>query len=283
MIPFMTEEIYQNLVRSIDKDAPESIHLCDFPVADESMIDTKLEEDMEELLKIVVMGRACRNTANIKNRQPIGEMIVKAPNVLDQFYLDIIADELNVKDVVFTEDVSSFTTYTFKPQLRTVGPKYGKQLGGIQKHLATLDGNAAYAELKSEGAIKFMVGDVEVALTEADLLIDMKQKEGYATEADNTVTVVLSTVLTPELIEEGFVYEVISKIQTMRKDSDFEVMDHIKVSINGNAKVADIVAKNQTAIAGKVLADSVTADEALAIAKEWNVNGETVTIAIERV
>jgi isoleucyl-tRNA synthetase len=283
MIPFMTEEIYQNLVRSIDKDAPESIHLCDFPVADESMIDTKLEEDMEELLKIVVMGRACRNTANIKNRQPIGEMIVKAPNVLDQFYLDIIADELNVKNVVFTEDVSSFTTYTFKPQLRTVGPKYGKQLGGIQKHLATLDGNAAYAELKSEGAIKFMVGDVEVALTEADLLIDMKQKEGYATEADNTVTVVLSTVLTPELIEEGFVYEVISKIQTMRKDSDFEVMDHIKVSINGNAKVADIVAKNQTAIAGKVLADSVTADEALAIAKEWNVNGETVTIAIERV
>jgi isoleucyl-tRNA synthetase len=210
-------------------------------------------------------------------------MIVKAPNVLDQFYLDIIADELNVKDVVFTEDVSSFTTYTFKPQLRTVGPKYGKQLGGIQKHLATLDGNAAYAELKSEGAIKFMVGDVEVALTEADLLIDMKQKEGYATEADNTVTVVLSTVLTPELIEEGFVYEVISKIQTMRKDSDFEVMDHIKVSINGNAKVADIVAKNQTVIAGKVLADSVTADEALAIAKEWNVNGETVTIAIERV
>jgi isoleucyl-tRNA synthetase len=282
MIPFMTEEIYQNLVRSIDKDAPESIHLCDFPVADESMIDTKLEEDMEELLKIVVMGRACRNTANIKNRQPIGEMIVKAPNVLDQFYLDIIADELNVKDVVFTEDVSSFTTYTFKPQLRTVGPKYGKQLGGIQKHLATLDGNAAYAELKSEGAIKFMVGDVEVALTEADLLIDMKQKEGYATEADNTVTVVLSTVLTPELIEEGFVYEVISKIQTMRKDSDFEVMDHIKVSINGNAKVAEIVAKNEAAIAGKVLADSITAEEALTIAKEWNVNGENVTIAIEK-
>ena len=283
MIPFMTEEIYQNLVRSIDKDAPESIHLCDFPVADESMIDTKLEADMEELLKIVVMGRACRNTANIKNRQPIGEMIVKAPTVLDQFYLDIIADELNVKEVVFTEDVSSFTTYTFKPQLRTVGPKYGKQLGGIQKHLASMDGNAAYAELKSEGAIKFMVGEVEVVLAEADLLIDMKQQEGYATEADNAVTVVLNTKLTPELIEEGFVYEVISKIQTMRKEADFEVMDHIKVSINGNAKVADIVTKNQDAIAGKVLADSITADAELAITKEWNVNGETVTIAVERV
>ena len=283
MIPFMTEEIYQNLVRSIDKDAPESIHLCDFPAADEAMIDEKLEADMEELLKIVVMGRACRNTANIKNRQPIGEMIVKAPAVLDQFYLDIIADELNVKKVVFTDDVSSFTTYTFKPQLRTVGPKYGKQLGGIQKHLASLDGNAAYAELKSEGAIKFMVGEVEVVLTEADLLIDMKQQEGYATEADNTVTVVLNTNLTPELIEEGFVYEVISKIQTMRKDADFEVMDHIKVSINGNAKISDIVAKNQAAIAGKVLADSITSGDELAIAKEWNVNGETVTIAVERV
>ena len=283
MIPFMTEEIYQNLVCSIDKNAPESIHLCDFPVADESMIDAKLEEDMDELLKIVVMGRACRNTANIKNRQPIGEMIVKAPVVLDQFYLDIIADELNVKKVVFTEDVSSFTTYTFKPQLRTVGPKYGKQLGGIQKHLASLDGNAAYAELKNEGAVKFMVGDVEVMLTEADLLIDMKQKEGYATEADNIVTVVLDTNLTAELIEEGFVYEVISKIQTMRKEADFEVMDHIKVSINGNDKLADIVAKNQAMIAGKVLADSIEKDVELANAKEWNVNGENVTIAVERV
>ncbi len=283
MIPFMTEEIYQNLVCSIDQNAPESIHLCDFPVADESMIDTKLESDMEELLKIVVMGRACRNTANIKNRQPIGEMIVKAPAVLDQFYLDIIADELNVKKVVFTEDVSGFTTYTFKPQLRTVGPKYGKQLGGIQKHLATLDGNAAYAELKSEGAIKFMVGEAEVVLTEADLLIDMKQKEGYATEADNTVTVVLDTNLTPELIEEGFVFEVISKIQTMRKDADFEVMDHIRVSLNGNDKLAAIVAKNQAAIAGKVLADSITTGADYGMAKEWNVNGETVTIAVERV
>ncbi len=283
MIPFMTEEIYQNLVCSIDKNAPESIHLCDFPVAKEDMIDSKLEADMEELLKIVVMGRACRNTANIKNRQPIGEMIVKAPDVLDQFYLDIIADELNVKKVVFTEDVSSFTTYTFKPQLRTVGPKYGKQLGGIQKHLATLDGNAAYAELKSEGALKFMVGDVEVALTEEDLLIDMKQKEGYATEADNTVTVVLDTNLTPALIEEGFVYEVISKIQTMRKDADFEVMDHIKVSINGNAKLAAIVAANEAAIATKVLADSIVTDAEYAISKEWNVNGENVVIAVERV
>ena len=283
MIPFMTEEIYQNLVCSIDKSAPESIHLCDFPVADEAMIDTKLEEDMDELLKIVVMGRACRNTANIKNRQPIGEMIVKAPVVLDQFYLDIIADELNVKKVIFTEDVSEFTTYTFKPQLRTVGPKYGKQLGGIQKYLATLDGNAAYATLKSEGALKFMVGDVEVALTEDDLLIDMKQKEGYATEADNTVTVVLDTNLTAALIEEGFVYEVISKIQTMRKEADFEVMDHIKVSINGNPKLAAIVTANESVIATKVLADSIKEDVEYAVSKEWNVNGENVTISMERV
>jgi len=283
MIPFMTEDIYRNLVCSIDKNAPESIHLCDFPVANEAWIDTKLEEDMEELLKIVVMGRAARNTANIKNRQPIGEMIVKAPVVLDQFYVDIIAEELNVKSVVFSEDVSEFTTYTFKPQLRTVGPKYGKQLGGIQKHLASLDGNAAYATLKSEGALTFMVGDVEVRLAEEDLLIDMQQKEGYATEADNTVTVVLSTTLTEELLEEGFVYEIISKIQTMRKEADFEVMDHIRVSINGNAKVADIAARNKEAISGKVLADELVSDATFAIQKEWNVNGETVTICVERV
>ncbi len=283
MIPFMTEEIYQNLVCSIDANAPESIHLCDFPVADPVFTDKQLEADMDIVLKAVVMGRACRNTANIKNRQPISTMFVKADRDLTDFYKDIIAEELNVKTVTFTDDVRDFTSYTFKPQLRTVGPKYGKQLGGIQKTLASLDGNAAMDELKANGALKFMVGDVEVALAEEDLLIEMTQKEGYVTEADNYMTVVLDTNLTEELIEEGFVLEVISKIQTMRKDADFEVTDHIKVAFTGNDKVSDIAMKNKDAIAGKVLADDMTTGEALAVSKEWNVNGENVTISVERV
>ncbi|MBR2948935.1 MAG: isoleucine--tRNA ligase [Lachnospiraceae bacterium] len=282
MIPFMTEEIYQNLVRVNDASAPESIHMCDFPVVDESMIDAQLEADMAEVLKIVVMGRACRNNANIKNRQPIGTMFVKAENTLSAFFQEIIEDELNVKKVEFTDDVRNFTSYTFKPQLRTVGPKYGKQLGGIKKNLETLDGNAAMDELNETGVLKFMVGDVEVALTKDDLLIDMSQKAGYVSEADNNMTVVLDTNLTEELIEEGFVYEVISKIQTMRKDSGFEVMDHIAVSLNGNDKIAQIVLKNVDTVAGKVLADEIVCGQELAIVKEWNVNGETVTICVEK-
>ena len=282
MIPFMTEEIYQNLVCSIDKSAPESIHLCDFPTADEKHIDKKLEEDMEEVLKIVVMGRAARNTANIKNRQPIGTMYVKADHELGQFYQDIIEDELNVKKVVFSEDVSAFTSYSFKPQLKTVGPKYGKQLGGIKAYLASVDGSKAMETLKADGALKFDVDGTEVSLAEEDLLIDMAQKDGFVAEADNYVTVVLDTNLTDELIEEGFVYEVISKIQTMRKKADYEVMDHIRVSLSGNDKVAGIVEKNKDMIAGKVLAESITAGEALAVSEEWNVNGEKVTIAIEK-
>ena len=282
MIPFMTEEIYRNLVVSIDKTAPESVHLCDFPVADESFIDKKLEEDMDAVLKTVVMGRACRNTANIKNRQPIGQMFIKAPFTLDEFYQEIIADELNVDNVIFTDDVRDFTGYTFKPQLRTVGPKYGKQLGGIQKILASLDGNAAMDDLKTKGALEFDVDGTQVVLKEEDLLIEMSQKEGYVSEADNTVTVVLDTNLTEELIEEGFVYEVISKIQTMRKEADFEVMDHIKVSIVDNDKVAGIVMNNKEKIAGKVLADDIVSGDTLAVSKEWNVNGEQVTICIEK-
>ena len=282
MIPFMTEDIYQNLVRSIDKTAPESIHLCDFPVADEKMIDKKLEEDMKEVLDIVVMGRACRNTANIKNRQPIGNMFVKADHALTDFYVNIIEDELNVKNVTFTDDVRDFTSYTFKPQLKTVGPKYGKQLGGIKEHLSSLDGNAAMDELKAKGALVFDVAGTEVSLSEEDLLIEMSQKEGYVSEADNYMTVVLDTNLTPELIEEGFVYEVISKIQTMRKDADFEVMDHIRVAINGNEKIAEVVRKNETAIAQKVLADEILIDTPLEISREWNVNGENVTIGVAK-
>ncbi len=282
MIPFMTEEIYLNLVKSIDESAPESIHLCDYPKVNENMIDEKLEADMEEVLKIVVMGRAARNAANIKNRQPIGAMFVKAENELSDFYKDIIKDELNVKEIRFTEDVREFTSYTFKPQLRTVGPKYGKQLGGIQKVLGGLDGNKAMDELNAKGELKFEVDGTEIVLTKDDLLIDMAQKEGYVSEADNNITVVLDTNLTEELIEEGFVYEVISKIQTMRKDADFEVMDHIKVSICDNSKVAGIVMNNTEMIAGKVLADEITTNEKLSISKQWNVNGEKVVIEMEK-
>ncbi|MDD7051487.1 MAG: isoleucine--tRNA ligase [Lachnospiraceae bacterium] len=282
MIPFMTEEIYQNLVRSVDQAAPESIHLCDYPKADEACVDKQLEEDMDKLLKIVVLGRACRNTANIKNRQPIGNMFVKADFTLGDFFVDIIADELNVKKVIFTDDVREFTTYTFKPQLKTVGPKYGKQLGDIQKTLAALDGNGAMDELKEKGALSFMAGEVEVSLSEEDLLITMSQKEGYVSEADNHITVVLDTCLTEELIEEGFVYEIISKIQTMRKDSDYEVTDHIQVAISGNERVSEIVRRNEGVIAEKVLADEFLFDNTLENQKEWNVNQENVTIGLKR-
>ena len=283
MIPFMTEDIYQNLVRSNDASAPESIHLCDFPVVNKDHIDKKLEEDMEDVLDAVVMGRACRNEAAIKNRQPISRMYIKADFTLSEFYQEIIEDELNVKEVVFTEDVRDFTSYTFKPQLRTVGPKYGKQLGGIQKHLAALDGNAAMDELNADGALKFDVDGVAVELTKDDLLIDMAQKEGYVSQEDNKMTVVLDTNLTPELVEEGFVYEIISKIQTMRKESGFEVTDHIRVSINGNDRLSEIARKNKDAISGKVLADELTSGAEYAVSKEWNINGENAVIAVERV
>ncbi len=233
MIPFMTEDIYRNLVCSVDKSAPESVHLCDFPVADTSMVDRELEKNMDAVLKIVVMGRACRNNANIKNRQPIGQMFVKAPYGLPEFFREIIADELNVKKVDFTEDVSSFTDYTFKPQLRTVGPKYGKFLKQIQQALSELDGNKAYAELKAKGSLTLDSVNAEVVLCEEDLLITMTQQEGYVTEGDNEVTVVLDTNLTPELIEEGFVREIISKVQTMRKEAGFEVMDKIEITYEG--------------------------------------------------
>ena len=283
MIPFMTEDIYQNLVRSNDANAPESIHLCDFPVVNKDHIDKKLEEDMEDVLDAVVMGRACRNEAAIKNRQPISRMYIKSDFTLSEFYQEIIEDELNVKEVVFTDDVRDFTSYTFKPQLRTVGPKYGKQLGGIQKHLAALDGNTAMDELNADGALKFDVDGVAVELTKDDLLIDMAQKEGYVSQEDNRMTVVLDTNLTPELVEEGFVYEIISKIQTMRKESGFEVTDHIRVSINGNDKLSEIAQKNKEAISGKVLADELTSGMEYGVSKEWNINGENAVIAVERV
>ena len=281
MIPFMTEDIYRNLVCVNDPSAPQSVHLCDFPVANPAYVDKQLEEDMEEVLKIVVMGRAARNTANIKNRQPIGTMFVKAEKALSDFYQEIIEEELNVKEVKFTDDVREFTTYTFKPQLKTVGPKYGKQLGGIKEYLANVDGNEAMDKLNAGENLVFDVDGTEVTLGRDDLLIEMSQKEGYMSETDNTVTVVLDCNLTDELIEEGFVLEVISKIQTMRKDINFEVTDHIRVGVTGNDKIVAIVMKNQAAVAAKVLAD-VLDNGTYANAKEWSVNGEKVTISVEK-
>ena len=283
MIPFMTEEIYQNIVRSVDREAPESIHLCLFPEADTSMIDSELEQNMAEVLKVVVMGRACRNASNIKNRQPIAQMFVRAPRKLDSFFKDIIANELNVKDVVFTDDVRAFTSYTFKPQLRTVGPKYGKQLNGIRQYLSGIDGNAAMDTLSETGVLSFEVNGVAIGLTPEDLLIDTAQKEGYVSQEDNSYTVVLDTNLTPELIEEGYVSELISKIQTMRKESGFEVMDHIRVSLSGNKKLCKVAGANKKAIADKVLAEEILNDVALASQKQWDINGEKVKIGVERV
>lgn len=282
MIPFMTEDIYQNLVRSIDDSAPESIHLCDFPVANEAFIDAELEANMELVLQIVVAGRAGRNTANIKNRQPIGKMYVKSEVELPEFYQEIVEEELNVKNMEFTQDVSAFTSYTFKPQLRTVGPKYGKLLGGIKQYLGNVDGNKAMAELKSEGHISFEVNGENVVLAEEDLLIDAAQTEGYVSVNDRNVTVVLDTNLTEELIEEGFVREIISKVQTMRKEADFEVTDHIIVFMEGNDKLKAIAEKNSEDVKKDVLAEDIVFGSTDGYIKEWNINGEAVTMGVKK-
>ena len=282
MIPFMTEDIYQNLVRSVDKDAPESIHLCDFPTVNEAWIDKDLEADMKELLEIVVLGRACRNTANIKNRQPIGTMYVKAEKKMSEFYTDIIADELNVKEVKFADDVESFISYSFKPQLRTVGPKYGKLLGGIRQALTDINGTAAMNELRTNGVLKLDINGNDVELTEEDLLIETAQTEGYVSESDGETSVVLDTNLTPELIEEGFVREIISKIQTMRKEAGFEVMDKIVVYAHGNDKIQDIMKAHEDEIKSEVLADEMVLGETDGYVKEWNINKEAVTMGVKK-
>ena len=279
MIPFITEDIYQNLVRSVDSTAPESIHLCMFPAYDEKLIDAELEKDMDLVLKCVVLGRAARNGANLKNRQPLSRMFVKAPFVLPDYFAQIIKEELNVKEIEFTDDVRAFTTYTFKPQLRTVGPKYGKQLGFIKQKLSEIDGNAAMDELKATGLLKL---SEDVALAEEDLLIEMHQQEGYASESNGDVTVVLDGNLTEELIEEGFVRELISKIQTGRKDAGFEVTDHIFLSVSGNDRIADIVSKNADEICRICLVDGITG-EAYEDSKDWNINGEDVKIGVKKV
>ena len=283
MIPFMTEDIYQNLVRSIDADAPESIHLCDYPEVNEAWIDKDLEANMEELLEIVVLGRACRNTANIKNRQPIGTMYVKAEKAMDKFYTDIIADELNVKEVKFADDVESFISYSFKPQLRTVGPKYGKLLNGIRTALSEIDGTAAMKELRDNGVLVLDIAGNRVELAEEDLLIETAQSEGYVTETDGETSVVLDTNLTPELIQEGFVREIISKVQTMRKEAGFEVMDKILVYAKDNDKIMDIMKANQDEIKREVLAENIILGEAEGYTKEWNINKEAVTLGVSKV
>ena len=283
MIPFMTEEIYQNLVRSVDDSAPESIHLCDFPAVDEQLIDKQLEDDMEEVLKIVVLGRAARNGSNMKNRQPLAVMYVQAAKALDEFYVEIIEDELNIKDVQFKSDLSDLVEYKFKPQLKTLGPKYGKNLNEIRTALAELDGAAAKAQLDSEGALKITISIGEIALAEEDLLIESSQKEGFFTLTDNGVSVSLDTTLTEELVEEGFVREIVSKIQTMRKDSGFDVTDHIVVSLTGNDKLAGLVKKNADSIAKDVLAESITTDSDAEFNKEWDINGQKAVIGVAKV
>ena len=282
MIPFMTEEIYQNLVRSIDKEAPESIHLCTFPDADDSVIDKALESNMEKVLKLVVMGRACRNTANIKNRQPIGQMYVKADFTVPEFYQAIITDELNVKTVTFTQEVREFTSYSFKPQLKTVGPKYGKMLGGIKQTLSSIDGNAAMDELNASDALRLTVNDQEIVLTRDDLLIESAQTEGYVSENDNGITVVLDTNLTEELLTEGFVREIISKVQTMRKEAGFEVMDKIEITYEGTEKAEKIFAENDDTIGAETLALRVAKETAKGYVREWKINGENVTLGVEK-
>ena len=282
MIPFMTEDIYRNLVCSIDPSAPESVHLCDFPEVDEAHIDSQLEADMEVVLEAVVIGRACRNTANIKNRQPIGKMYIKAGKELSDFYVDIIRDELNVKEAELTDDVSKLTTYSFKPQLKTLGRRFGKKINDVRQILAELDGQAAMAELNEKGTLTIQVDGQDEALEKDDLLIEAAQMEGYVSDSDHGITVVLDTNLTPELLEEGFVREIISKVQTMRKDAGFEVMDHIRVSMQDNDKVQKVIQDNEAQIKSEVLADEVSYDGAKGFVKEWSINGEKVTLGVEK-
>ncbi len=282
MIPFMTEQIYQNLVRSVDESAPESVHLCDFPEADKALIDKALEADMEAVLETVVLGRAARNTAAIKNRQPIARMYVKADKELSDFYREIIEDELNVKEVIYSQDVRDFTSYTFKPQLKTLGKRFGKRLQALKELLTALDGNRAMDEINETGSLKITLEGQEEILEKDDLLIDAAQVEGFVSESYGSITVVLDTNLTQELIEEGFVFEIISKIQTMRKEAEFEVTDHIRVSLAGNEKIAGIVRRNADSIAAKVLADEIGYEKSAPKHKEWNINGENVAIGVEK-
>lgn len=283
MIPFMAESIYQNLVRSLDKGAPESVHLCGFPEADERRIDAQLERDMDLVLKIVVLGRAARNGSNRKNRQPLAQMFVKAEEELGDFYKEIIEDELNIKAVTFTQDVSAFTSYSFKPQLKTLGPKYGKRLGEIRTALMELDGSAAKKELDANGVLRLELQGGAVELAPEDLLIEMTQSDRYFTVEDGGVTVAIDTELTEALIEEGFVRELVSKFQTMRKEAGFHVEDHIRAYASGNRKIEALLAANSAQVGGDILADAVCTGSLAGYTKEWDVNGEAVTLGVERI
>ena len=282
MIPFMAEDIYRNLVCNVDKNAPISVHLCDYPVSDAKLVNAELEASMEEVLNVVVLGRAARNTANIKNRQPLGKIFVTAAKALDKEFCEIIEDELNVKTLEFVTDSSEYVSYSFKPQLKTLGPKYGKLLGAIRNHLASLDGSAAKKELDEKGAISFNADGTEISLAIEDLLIETVQKEGFRAESDKGVTVVLDTNLTDELIEEGFVRELISKVQTMRKDAGFEVMDTIKIYVSGNEKIEAIFASNADTIKHDVLATDILTAAGGSYTKDWDINGEKVTMGVEK-
>ncbi len=284
MIPFMAEQIYRNLVCSIDKSAPESVHLCTFPAYKEEWIDTKLEEKMDQVLQIVVLGRACRNTANMKQRQPLGKMYVKSETKeeLSEFYREIIEEELNVKQVIFTQEVNDFTSYTFKPQLKTLGKRFGSRINALKETLSNLNGSAAMEQLNEKGTLTVMVDGVSEVLEKSDLLIETSQMEGYITNSDRGITVVLDTNLTEELIEEGYVREVISKIQTMRKDAGFEVMDHIRVYEVGNENIRAIMERNQEEIKRIVLAEELLFEVKTQIMKEWNLNGQEVELGVEK-
>ena len=283
MIPFMAENIYQNIVRNIDKDAPESIHLCDFPEVNEKLIDLHLEEQMNKVLEIVVLGRAARNGSARKNRQPLAVMYVKAEGALEDIYTDIINDELNIKKVSFTDEVDDFVTYQFKPQLKTLGPKYGKQLGEIRNALSTIDGSAAKKELDTNGKVVLSLSAGDIELTAEDLLIEAQQKEGFFTVNDRGITVAIDTTLTEELIEEGFVREIVSKLLSMRKEAGFNVTDHIAVTLSGSGTVTAIAEKCSAEISGDTLADTLEICEPIGFAKEWDINGEQVTIGIKKI
>ena len=283
MIPFMTEEIYQNIVRRVDASAPESIHLCSFPVADESLIDEELEHHMEEVLKIVVLGRAARNEANVKNRQPLFVMYVGGAEALGELYKDIIEDELNVKNVIFTEDMSRFSSYTFKPQLRTLGRRFGKRLNEVRGILSSLDGNAAKKELDETGQLVIHTADGDEVLAPDDLLIEASRVQGFASASEGGYTVALDTDLTEDLIKEGFVREVVSKIQSMRKEADFNVMDHINVSVKTSSRLEDVIREFSSSISEDVLADSISFGEGDGFTREWDINGENAVISVQRI
>ena len=282
MIPFITENIYRNLVCSIDKNSPESVHLCDFPTADENLIDIELEKNMDEVLKIVVLGRSARNSANIKNRQPVAKMFVKAPQILPKFFVEIIEDELNVKSVEFRDNMEEFVKYNLKPNFRVLGKKVGKKIGAVKNLLTTLNGANAKAELDKTGELKISVDGEEIILTAEDIEITITQSENYNCQTENDISIALSTELTPALIEEGFVREIISKIQTMRRDSDFEVTDRIKIFVAENDKLAEIIKKNSAEIQNITLADEIIFDKK-SDAKEWDINGEKILLGVEKI